>query len=71
VPKFGKDAKKPAMVGSSLMPVSLGADFVLMGPAKDAPVVYPSVAMIDVAHSGVLIEERIRPDKPHPRYLVS
>jgi tetrahydromethanopterin S-methyltransferase subunit H len=71
VPKFGKEAKKPAMVGSSLMPVSLGADFVLMGPAKDAPLVYPSVAMIDVAHSGVLIEERIRPDKPHPRYLVS
>ena len=71
VPKFGKEAKKPAMVGSSLMPVSLGADFVLMGPAKDAPLVYPSVAMIDVAHSGVLIEKRIRPDKPHPRYLVS
>ena len=71
VPKFGKDAKKPALVGSSLMPVSLGADFVLMGPAKDAPIVYPSVAMIDVALSGILIEDRIRPDKPHPRYLVS
>ncbi|MHA2146301.1 MAG: tetrahydromethanopterin S-methyltransferase subunit H family protein [Candidatus Thorarchaeota archaeon] len=71
VPKFGKEAKKPALVGSSLMPVSLGADFVLMGPAKDAPLVYPSVAMIDVALSGILIEERFRPDKPHPRYLVS
>lgn len=71
VPKFGKDAKKPALVGSSLMPVILGADFVLMGPAKDASIVYPSVAMIDVALSGVLIEERIRPDKPHPRYLIS
>jgi tetrahydromethanopterin S-methyltransferase subunit H len=53
------------------MPVSLGADFVLMGPAKDAPLVYPSVAMVDVALSGILIEDRIRPDKPHPRYLVS
>jgi tetrahydromethanopterin S-methyltransferase subunit H len=71
VPKFGKEAKKPAMVGSNLMPVSLGADFVLMGPAKDAPLVYPSVAMIDVALSGILIEDRIRPDKPHPRYLIS
>ncbi|MGY5859191.1 MAG: tetrahydromethanopterin S-methyltransferase subunit H [Candidatus Thorarchaeota archaeon] len=71
VPKFGKDAKKPALVGSSLMPVSLGADFVLMGPAKHAPLVYPSVAMIDVALSGMLMEERVRPDKPHPRYLVS
>lgn len=71
VPKFGKEAKKPALVGASLMPVSLGADFVLMGPAKDAPLVYPSIAMIDVALSGILIEDRIRPDKPHPRYLVS
>ncbi|MFW9786134.1 MAG: tetrahydromethanopterin S-methyltransferase subunit H [Candidatus Thorarchaeota archaeon] len=70
VPKFGREAKKPAVVGSSLMPVSLGADFVLMGPARDAPLVYPSIAMIDVAYSGILIEERIRPDKPHPRYLV-
>jgi tetrahydromethanopterin S-methyltransferase subunit H len=71
VPKFGKAAKEPAMVGSSLMPVSLGADFVLMGPAKHASLVYPSVAMIDVALSGILIEERVRPDKPHPRYLIS
>jgi tetrahydromethanopterin S-methyltransferase subunit H len=70
VPKFGKEAKKPAMVGASLMPVAVGADFVLMGPAKDAPLVYPSVAMIDVALSGILIEERIKPDKPHPRYLI-
>ena len=70
VPKFGRHAKKPAMVGSNLMPVSLGADFVLMGPAKDAALVYPSVAMIDVALSGILIEDRFRPEKPHPRYLI-
>jgi tetrahydromethanopterin S-methyltransferase subunit H len=70
VPKFGKEAKKPAMVGANLMPVVVGADFVLMGPAKDASLVYPSIAMIDVALSGILIEERIKPDKPHPRYLI-
>ncbi len=71
VPKFGKDAKTPALVGSNLMPVSLGADFVLMGPAKHAPVVYPSVAMIDAALSGLLLEDRIQPEKPHPRFLIS
>ena len=71
VPKFGKDAKKPAMVGSNLMPVTLGADFVMMGPAKYAPIVYPSVAMIDVALSGIHIETRTKPEKPHPRYLIS
>ncbi len=71
VPKFGKRAKLPAIVGASLMPVSLGADFVLIGPAKHAPIVYPSVAMIDVALSGMLIEDRIKPERPHPRYLIS
>lgn len=70
VPKFGKAAKTPAIVGSSLMPISLGADFVLMGPAKEAPLVYPSVAMIDTALSGSIMEERIKPEKPHPRYLI-
>ena len=68
--KFGKQAKKPALVGASLMPVSLGADFVLIGPSKDAHLIYPSVAMIDVALSGMYIEERKRPEKPHPRYLI-
>ncbi|TFG96583.1 tetrahydromethanopterin S-methyltransferase subunit H [Candidatus Thorarchaeota archaeon] len=68
--KFGKPAKKPALVGTSLMPVALGADFVLIGPPKDAHIIYPSVAMIDVALSGMYIEERKRPEKPHPRYLI-
>lgn len=71
VPKFGKEAKLPAMVGSSLMPVALGADFVLYGPVKHAPLVYPSVAMVDAALSGILIEKRVRPEMPHPRYLIS
>ncbi len=70
VPKFGKDAKTPALVGSNLMPVVLGADFVLIGPAKHAPVVYPSIAMIDTALAGSLMESRKRPEKPHPRYLI-
>jgi tetrahydromethanopterin S-methyltransferase subunit H len=70
VPKFGKEAKAPALVGSNLMPVVLGADFVLVGPAKHVPLVYPSVAMIDTALAGCLIESRVRPERPHPRYLI-
>jgi tetrahydromethanopterin S-methyltransferase subunit H len=70
VPKFGKEAKTAALVGSNLMPVVLGADFVLVGPAKHAPVVYPSVAMIDTALAGSFMETRARPEKPHPRYLI-
>ena len=71
VPKFGKDAKKPVFVGSSLMPVTLGADFVLYGPIKHAPIVFPSVAMIDVALSGVLLETKTRVDRQHPRYRIA
>jgi len=70
VKKFGKEAKASALVGSNLMPVVLGADFVLIGPAKHAPIVYPSIAMIDTALAGSLMESRIRPEKPHPRYLI-
>lgn len=70
VPKFGKEAKKPALVGSLLMPITLGADFVLFGPIKDAPFVYPSVAMINTAQSGVLLEKKIRPDRTHPRFKI-
>ncbi len=70
VSKFGSDAKTPALVGANLMPVVLGADFVLVGPAKHAPVIYPSIAMIDTALAGSLMESRMRPEKPHPRYLI-
>lgn len=71
VPKFGEDAKMPASVGASLIPVALGADFVLIGPAKAAPTVYPSIAMVDTVLSGSLLEDRIRPERPHPRYKIS
>jgi tetrahydromethanopterin S-methyltransferase subunit H len=70
VPKFSKEAKAPALVGSNLMPVVLGADFVLVGPAKHVPIIYPSIAMIDTALAGSLMESRVRPEKPHPRYLI-
>jgi tetrahydromethanopterin S-methyltransferase subunit H len=70
VPKFGKDAKIPAQVGSNLVPVVLGADFVLYGPIKHAAVIFPSVAMVDVALSGSLLEEGLRPDRSHPRFRI-
>jgi len=71
VPKFGKDAKAPALVGACLISVVLGADYVMMGPAKEAPIVYPSVAMVDTVLAGSLLEDGIRPERPHPRYMIS
>ena len=70
VPKFGKRAKPPALVGANVISASLGADFILIGPAKHAPIIYPSIAMVDSALSGILIEQRIQPEKPHPRFLI-
>lgn len=70
VPKFGKEARDAALVGSSLMPVVLGADFILYGPIKHASIVFPSIAMIDTALSGVFLEEGIRPDRQHPRFRI-
>lgn len=70
VPKFGKEAKIPAIVGSILMPITLGADFVLYGPIKNARFIYPSVAMINTAQTGILLEKKIRPDKSHPRFKI-
>jgi tetrahydromethanopterin S-methyltransferase subunit H len=68
--KFEQSARKPALVGVNLIPVALGADFVLVGPARNAHIIYPSIAMVDVALSGMYIEERKRPDRPHPRYQI-
>lgn len=70
VPKFGREARDVALAGSSLMPVVLGADFVLYGPIRHAPIVFPSIAMIDTALSGVFLEEGIRPDRQHPRFRI-
>ncbi len=71
VPKFGEAAKPPVLVGSNIISATLGADFILIGPAKNAPIIYPGVAMVDSALSGILMENRIQPDKPHPRFLIS
>jgi tetrahydromethanopterin S-methyltransferase subunit H len=52
------------------MVASFGGDFVLYGPIENAPFIFPSAAMADVALSQLLIEQRDRPDPGHPRYRV-
>jgi tetrahydromethanopterin S-methyltransferase subunit H len=48
IKKQNKEAFKTADIASNLIVQSLGADFVLYGPIKNAPLVFPSVAMADV-----------------------
>jgi tetrahydromethanopterin S-methyltransferase subunit H len=53
------------------LPVALGADFVLYGPADEAEYMFPAVSLIDAAYGQVLMEERKRPDLTHPKFRVA
>jgi tetrahydromethanopterin S-methyltransferase subunit H len=52
------------------LPIAAGADFVFYGPMKNAELVYPSIAMIDVAYSQLVMEKRKKLPKDHPRYKI-
>jgi tetrahydromethanopterin S-methyltransferase subunit H len=68
--KLGDQAVKACLGASVSMVASFGGDFVLYGPIENAPFIFPSAAMADVALSQLLIEQRDRPDPGHPRYRV-
>ena len=53
------------------LPVTLGADFVLFGPAKEAEWMFPAISIINAAYGQVSIEEGVRPSPSHPRFKVS
>jgi tetrahydromethanopterin S-methyltransferase subunit H len=55
---------------TNALPVAAGADFVFYGPIRNAKAVYPSIAMIDAAYSQLVMEQRIRLGKDHPRYKI-
>lgn len=52
------------------LPISWGADFILYGPIRNAPWVYPACAALDamVAYGGRTLG--IRPNKEHPLYKI-
>jgi len=68
--KMGDQAVKPCLGASVSMVASFGGDFVLYGPIENAPIIFPSTAMADVALSQLLIEQKDRPDPGHPRFKV-
>jgi len=69
--KMGKQAKKPCLAVANTVTVTVGADFILYGPAKHADFVFPAVAMVDVAFSQTLAETGIKLDSSHPRYKIA
>jgi tetrahydromethanopterin S-methyltransferase subunit H len=69
--KLGEQAVKPCVASAVALASFAGADFVLYGPIDDAPIVFPAVAMVDVALSQLEIEALHRPPRDHPRYRVA
>jgi tetrahydromethanopterin S-methyltransferase subunit H len=68
--KMGEQAQIPCLASVSAAAVAIGADFVLYGPVEDAKYVFPAVAMIDTAHSQVVMERGGKPAEGHPRFRV-
>ncbi len=54
--RFGHEARMAAYVSAVAMSVVEGADFVLYGPIKYAPIIYPGVYMVDTAISGLALD---------------
>ncbi len=62
------------MVCSSVvnsLPIAIGADFVLYGPAKDAEYVFPAIALVNAAYGQAIMEEGKRPGQSHPRFKIA
>lgn len=68
--KMGKQARNPSMATAAVLPVALGADFVLYGPIEEASYVFPTVALVDAAFAQLSMEEGRRPGAGHPIFRI-
>lgn len=68
--KMGQQAHDPCLASVVSASVTLGADFALYGPVKDAQYVFPAVAMIDTALSQIAMDRGQTLDKKHPRFRI-
>ena len=68
--KFTPSAVTTVLGVTNALPIAAGADFVFYGPMRNAEIVYPSIAMIDAAYSQLVMEQRIKLGKAHPRYKI-
>lgn len=69
--KMGVQARNPSIAVANALPVAVGGDFVLYGPIEDADYVFPTIALVDVAHAQISIEQGKRPSKNHPIYKIA
>ena len=59
-----------ADAAASAITIATGADFVLYGPAKNAPYVFPLCAMTNAIMGYASREDRVRLPKNHPLYKI-
>ncbi|MFH1285381.1 MAG: tetrahydromethanopterin S-methyltransferase subunit H [Candidatus Micrarchaeota archaeon] len=60
-----------ADIASNLVPITLGADFVLFGPIENAGDVFPATAMADIMVAEAMSIHGVKPVKEHPaNYLL-
>ncbi|MHA1712615.1 MAG: tetrahydromethanopterin S-methyltransferase subunit H family protein [Candidatus Ranarchaeia archaeon] len=71
--KFDKKRLKlPALAVSNVVPVAVGADFLLYGPIQHADIIFPLIGFVNTSYVQILREQgiRIKKDQKHPRWKI-
>ncbi len=68
--KLSHEGIVASTAASCILPVALGADFVLYGPLRDAEYMFPAISLIDASYGQLLLEEKIKLSKEHPRFKI-
>lgn len=68
---MGRQAIYPSIAAASVIPMAVGADFVMYGPIEHAEYVFPSVAMTDAEYGQLRIEPGKMLDSSHPIFKIA
>ncbi len=70
ISKLGTRFKPAAIAVLNAMPIAWGGDYVIYGPMRLAPTVFPAIAMVDVTLSQSLIDLGKIPVFNHPMFKI-
>lgn len=69
--KFNPESIISCTAVANALPLALGGDFVLYGPAKTAHYIYPAVGLLSLCYGQLLMEKGVRLGREHPRYVLA
>jgi tetrahydromethanopterin S-methyltransferase subunit H len=69
--KFNPESAISTTAVANTLPIALGGDFVLYGPAKDAHYIYPAAGLLNLCYGQLLMEKGVRLTRDHPRFLLA